>query len=202
MTGSKAKCDSCSQPLFCRQQFIPCCGPCGRRFHRKCLGIFDEEYELYMSTGSSTYKCSQCTRRNGFDNIGLPMPAVSTPLDQDVTTCDGACGQLRVVVQALCDKIASLTSVVLDLKNDNDSLRLHLARNTELLRKCTPQQKCDGNEWRPLAPSPTSLWSHAASLRVLSIDFASRQREATSLANQMPRCVIGLPCGLTVTSQK
>ncbi|KAH7970681.1 hypothetical protein HPB49_014004 [Dermacentor silvarum] len=98
MTGSKDKFDSCSQPYFGRQQFLRCCGPCGRRFHCKCLNIVDEEYEIYMSTGSRTYKCSQSTRRNGCDSIWPQKPAVSASLDQDVTACDGACGQLRVVV--------------------------------------------------------------------------------------------------------
>lgn len=59
----------------------------------------------------------------------------------------------------------ALTSVDLDVKKENNSLRLHLA--TEILCKCV-QQQGDGNEWAPLE----SLWSHVAShpLRQLLVE--------------------------------
>ncbi|KAG0440343.1 hypothetical protein HPB47_016319, partial [Ixodes persulcatus] len=69
MTGSKDVCGSCSAQFFGRQQFLHCSGICGLRFHCKCINVAAEDYDLLMKNGTSSYKCSSCTRRKGVDNV-------------------------------------------------------------------------------------------------------------------------------------
>ncbi|KAJ4434324.1 hypothetical protein ANN_22881 [Periplaneta americana] len=44
-------------PFF---QFLKCAGPCGLRYHLDCLNIGEAEYDIYMQSGSSTFKCNKC----------------------------------------------------------------------------------------------------------------------------------------------
>lgn len=64
MAPKKVACGKCSAPIISKQQFIDCCGGCKRRYHSGCINIRLEEYNVLMSSGSSAYKCSVCTRRN------------------------------------------------------------------------------------------------------------------------------------------
>lgn len=133
MTKSKDTCPSCNEGFAGRQQFLRCCGPCGSRFHCKCINVVGQDYEFYMVTGESTYKCHSCTRRN--DEEGLRPAGKQASLAAASGAAVGDDVGLRELVVALFEKIDALSLDVRRLKSDNESLRLHLANNTDLLRK-------------------------------------------------------------------
>nr|CAD7586086.1 unnamed protein product [Timema genevievae] len=63
MPGSEDNCAKCSRAFFGRQRFIWCSGPCKARFHLDCLKINDAEYEIFMKSGVSTFKCDPCIKK-------------------------------------------------------------------------------------------------------------------------------------------
>ncbi|KAG0432533.1 hypothetical protein HPB47_020763, partial [Ixodes persulcatus] len=143
MPFSKDGCGVCSEPFIGRMQFLQCSGDCGFRFHCKCIGVIGDELEFFMKTGSSTYKCKSCTKRNGSDEVSVI--AGSHPSERDdaatasASSSCSACGCVNNLLQALHDKFDSLIKEVASVRADNASLHLHLARNTELLRRFTAQ---------------------------------------------------------------
>lgn len=92
-----------------------------------------------MATGVSTFKCHSCTRRNGTDGKQLSGEQLageqspSTGINSRADPCETT--ELRELVTTLLTKIEELSSAVRQLKNDNEGLRFHLARNSELLRR-------------------------------------------------------------------
>ncbi|KAG0443503.1 hypothetical protein HPB47_014840, partial [Ixodes persulcatus] len=152
--GSKDVCGSCSAPFYGRQQYLACSGPCKRRFHCKCINVVEEDYELLMVDGRSSYKCPSCAKR--LDETGNKVSDDSvaiSPHEQEPSAdavMDGTDAHLLELVVLLCKKIDDLTNVVKTLKVDNESMRLQLSRNSELLRKL-----CLSGELTP-APSVSS----------------------------------------------
>ncbi|KAG0418835.1 hypothetical protein HPB47_004561 [Ixodes persulcatus] len=73
-------CGSCSKTFFGRQQFLHCSGICGRRFHCRCINVAPEYHDLLMKDGSSTYRCSSCTKQMGDkDNAQSATPSHLDP---------------------------------------------------------------------------------------------------------------------------
>ena len=60
MAPSRERCEGCKKTFFGKQKFIPCCEPCGSRFHLDCAKITEEDYNFLISSGVSTYKCESC----------------------------------------------------------------------------------------------------------------------------------------------
>ncbi|KAG0432957.1 hypothetical protein HPB47_020364 [Ixodes persulcatus] len=151
MGGSKDVCGSCSAPFYGRQQFLPCAGPCKRRFHCKCINVVEEDYEYLMADGKSSYKCPSCAKRLDESGNKVSDDSAAILLEETelspVNVIPGTDTNLPELVVLLCKKIDDLTKVVKTLKTDNESLHIHLSRNSELLRKlCLPEE-------RPVAPA-------------------------------------------------
>ncbi|KAG0444875.1 hypothetical protein HPB47_013286 [Ixodes persulcatus] len=70
MAHGKDVCGSCSAPIK-RQPFIVCSGPCSRTFHCLCVGVRNEDYDLLVAKGVSTFKCSACTKRHDPESVVL-----------------------------------------------------------------------------------------------------------------------------------
>lgn len=64
-------CGTCSIRFYTKQQLLRCSGSCNRRFHCKCIDVGQDEYDLLMQSGRSTYKCSDCIRRRGSSSTVL-----------------------------------------------------------------------------------------------------------------------------------
>lgn len=99
-----------------------------------------DDYDFFMQSGISTYKCKSCTRRNGSDEVGA-ITKQRPPDDCDVASVStvvgncSACGCVKDLLEALHDKVDSLVKEVVSVKAENASLLLHLSRNTEMLRR-------------------------------------------------------------------
>ncbi|CAN8011007.1 unnamed protein product [Ixodes pacificus] len=147
-------------------QFLRCSGDCGFRFHCKCIKVIGDEYEYFMKTGSSTYKCKSCTKRNGSDEVSViggnrPSECDDAATASASSSCS-ACGCVNNLLQALHDKFDSPIKEVASVRADNASLHLHLARNTELLRRFTAQAVLPPPSTTPLqvpSPEPASFAS-------------------------------------------
>ncbi|CAN7981100.1 unnamed protein product, partial [Ixodes pacificus] len=139
---------------------------CAYRFHCKCIKVIGDEYEYFMKTGSSTYKCKSCTKRNGSDEVSViggnrPSECDDAATASASSSCS-ACGCVNNLLQALHDKFDSLIKEVASVRADNVSLHLHLARNTELLRRFTAQAVLPPPTTTPLqvpSPEPASFAS-------------------------------------------
>ncbi|KAH9367240.1 hypothetical protein HPB48_013484 [Haemaphysalis longicornis] len=59
----KDGCGSCAARFYAKQQFLQCLS-CERRFHCKCINVRTEDYNFFMESGQSSYKCSSCARRS------------------------------------------------------------------------------------------------------------------------------------------
>lgn len=62
---------SCSEAFFGRQQYLRCSGPCGARFHCKCIDVVGSDYEFFVAGGWSTYESQDGTRRNGAQDVAV-----------------------------------------------------------------------------------------------------------------------------------
>ncbi|KAG0411731.1 hypothetical protein HPB47_011136 [Ixodes persulcatus] len=85
-----------------------------------------------LDLGSTAYK-SKATVPPPPVHPTQQAPQVSDALSVRVTTEDSS---LHKLVQELCNKIDGLPEEVRALRNDNESLRVHHARNSDLFRKC------------------------------------------------------------------
>ncbi|KAG0432539.1 hypothetical protein HPB47_020749 [Ixodes persulcatus] len=106
---------------------------------RTCINVAPEDYDLLMKDGSSTYKCSSCTKRKGDKDNALSaapshLDAVSAKFLRDGSNE----GDLRELIIILLNKIHGLSADVKSLKVDKESLRVQLAQNNALLRKSLP----------------------------------------------------------------
>ncbi|KAM7282307.1 putative nuclease HARBI1 isoform X1 [Ixodes scapularis] len=148
---SKDVCGRCTAPYYGRQQFFLCAGPCKRRFHCKCINVVEEDYEYLMADGMSSYKCPSCAKP--LDKSGNKVSDDSAAILLEETELSpanvipGTDTSLPELVVLLCKKIDDLTKAVKTLMTDNESLRIHLSRNCELLHKlCMPEEQ-------PVAPA-------------------------------------------------
>lgn len=140
-------CGSWSAPIK-RLPFIVCSGPCSRTFHCLCDGVRNEDYGLLVAKGVSTFKCSACAKRHDPESVVLETDTPSndsavtngTPQEMQQEPTSYEQFELRRLVRLLCQKIDTLTTDVRSLKSENESLSVHLAKNTELLRNSLLQK--------------------------------------------------------------
>ncbi|CAN7940035.1 unnamed protein product [Ixodes hexagonus] len=183
MPYSKDVCSVCSEPFTGRMQFLQCSGSCGTRFHCKCIDVLGDDYDFIMQSGSSTYKCVSCTKRNGSDEVSA-ITEKRPPEDSDVALVStvlgncSACGCVNDLLVALHDKIDSLVKQVVSVKAENVSLLLHLSKNTELLRRFTARNVEPRSTAAPSSqPGPES----ASFATVLRKDSPCRSVASTTL---------------------
>ncbi|KAG0410404.1 hypothetical protein HPB47_012475 [Ixodes persulcatus] len=175
MTGSKDVCGSFSAQFFGRQQFLHCSGICGLRFHCKCINVAAEDYDLLMKNGTSSYKCSSCTRRKGVDNV--PSTDDSSLFDStnaELPAVGSGEGDFRELLKILLNKIDGLSADVKCLRVDNESLRVQLAQNNALLRKSLPHVP---EAVRGLAPKSFSSAVQLPNVRLQDAEPPSTQQQ-------------------------
>lgn len=129
----KEVCGACAVRFYGKQQFLICSAGCNRRFHCKCLNLGQEEYNVYMASGKSAFKCTGCTRRGSLSptNSGTSAPTgnATTPsatLDEpEFTAPEGnsvPAGLLRVI-ESMSTRLDVLKAEVMCLRAENSSLR-------------------------------------------------------------------------------
>lgn len=57
----KDVCSSFAAIFYSKQQYIVCLAGSSRKFHWKCLEVGLEECYAFMETGTSSFKCADCT---------------------------------------------------------------------------------------------------------------------------------------------
>lgn len=75
MAPSGFKCGKCDKPFYGRQKRLPCKGPCTALFHLDCVSIKDDDFDLLMVNGQSSYLCDLCSRLPR--NDGTPIAPCS-----------------------------------------------------------------------------------------------------------------------------
>lgn len=129
----KGVCGACAVRFYGKQQFLICSAGCNRRFHCKCINVGQEEYNVYMASGKSTFKCTGCTRRRSLSptNAGTSSPSgdvntTDATLDEDALTALAGNfpppGLVRVI-ESLSSKLDVLKAEIMCLRADNNSLR-------------------------------------------------------------------------------
>ncbi|KAG0435274.1 hypothetical protein HPB47_018584 [Ixodes persulcatus] len=195
----KDVCGSCEARFYAKQQFLVCSAGCNRRFHCKCLNVTHEEYNFYMKSGTSAFKCSGCTRRSSASprndaaaGIGGVVPApVAFVEPPNVTLDDGSVPPaLLRLIESLSSKLDIVTAEVKCLRADNNSLRsevLHLRKSV--------------HERMPLPSSSSTMYASVAALPPAAPTSVSRPRAANSLLNAVPGTNLG-GAGLESSSSK
>lgn len=136
----KDVCGSCAARFYSKQQFLVCSAGCSRKFHCKCLNVGLVEYNTYMETGTSTFKCSGCTRRC---SLSPKAARASTSVNnENLNVMDGESASAQEslpfpasfmrVLETLSGKLDILTAEFQCLRAENRSLRsevLQLRKN-------------------------------------------------------------------------
>ncbi|KAM7308621.1 uncharacterized protein ISCGN_012255 [Ixodes scapularis] len=185
----KDVCGSCEARFYAKQQFLVCSAGCNRRFHCKCLNVTHEEYNFYMKSGTSAFKCSGCTRRSSASprndaaaGIGGVVPApVAFVEPSNVTLDDGSVPPaLLRLIESLSSKLDIVTAELKCLRADNNSLRsevLHLRKSV--------------HERMPLPSSSSTMYASVAALPPAAPTSVLRPRAAESLLNTVPGTNLG-----------
>ncbi|KAM7284035.1 uncharacterized protein ISCGN_001138 [Ixodes scapularis] len=185
----KDVCGSCEARFYAKQQFLVCSAGCNRRFHCKCLNVTHEEYNFYMKSGTSAFKCSGCTRRSSASTrndaaagIGGVVPApVAFVEPSNVTLDDGSVPPaLLRLIESLSSKLDIVTAELKCLRADNNSLRsevLHLRKSV--------------HERMPLPSSSSTMYASVAALPPAAPTSVLRPRAADSLLNTVPGTNLG-----------
>ncbi|KAJ4451761.1 hypothetical protein ANN_03233 [Periplaneta americana] len=156
MAPSKDVCLVCNLPFFGRQKFLKCAGPCGLRYHLDCLNIGEAEYDIYMQSGSSIFKCKKCVsamKSTQGDNtpvrptapgekkvisptkkvvspsrdLNLPsLPSVDS-LSVQVETVRLNSMNILDTVSDILEYVKSLQKEMIELKNENAALKIQVA---------------------------------------------------------------------------
>nr|CAD7457768.1 unnamed protein product [Timema tahoe] len=152
MPGSEDNCAKCSRAFFGRQRFIWCSGPCKARFHLDCLKINDAEYEIFMKSGVSTFKCDPCIKKAkaSFGDATLtksisapalpewPMKPLQVKKTFEELIKAPSADREAVTIQllnSLINMVYDLSTQVKDLSSDNAVLKSQIS---ELLAFRTP----------------------------------------------------------------
>nr|CAD7446311.1 unnamed protein product [Timema bartmani] len=152
MPGSEDNCAKCSRAFFGRQRFIWCSGPCKARFHLDCLKINDAEYEIFMKSGVSTFKCDPCIKKAkaSFGDATLtksisapalpewPMkpPQVKKTFEELIKAPSADREAVTIqLLNSLINMVYDLSTQVKDLSSDNAVLKSQIS---ELLAFRTP----------------------------------------------------------------
>lgn len=185
----KDVCGSCEARFYAKQQFLVCSAGCNRRFYCKCLSVTHEEYNFYMKSGTSAFKCSGCTRRSSASprndaaaGIGGVVPApVAFVEPSNVTLDDGSVPPaLLRLIESLSSKLDIVTAELKCLRADNNSLRsevLHLRKSV--------------HERMPLPSSSSTMYASVVALPPAAPTSALRPRAAESLLNTVPGTNLG-----------
>lgn len=139
MAPSKDICTICNSAFFGRQKFLKCAGPCGLRFHLDCLNIGEAEYDIFMQSGSSTYKCRKClsvlkssqgdntpVRSNQPGEKKVISPTRELVLPNFPSSYDGLAVQLETVrlnSVSLLDMVSDILAYVKNLEKDMNELK-------------------------------------------------------------------------------
>ncbi|CAN8032560.1 unnamed protein product [Ixodes persulcatus] len=157
-------CGEGSIRTYAKQQFLACSGPCNRRYHCKCIGVGQAEYEVLMQSGLSAYKCTECTRRRRTSSNDNPdtdddrhdRANVSRLCAPSESAANGSTpwetADLVRLLHNMSTKLKVLTAEVKSLKSENTFLR----SETGLLNKRVLERQ-------PLAARPHA--SFAAAVR-------------------------------------
>lgn len=62
MAPTSFKCNHCDKAFYGRQKRLPCKGPCEGLFHPDCVKVKDEEFDVLMINGVSSFVCDSCSR--------------------------------------------------------------------------------------------------------------------------------------------
>nr|CAD7461178.1 unnamed protein product [Timema tahoe] len=185
MPGSEDNWAKCSRPFFGRQRLIWCSGPCKTRFHFDCLKINEAEYEFFMKSGVSTFKCDTCTKKAeasfGNDTLTKSTSAPVLPewLQQKPPQVDKSFEELlkapsadreAVMIQllnSLISMVYDLSTQVKDLSRDNAGLKSQIS---ELLSFRTPvclvsvETQCSLSSQSSITIEPSPSTSHLSKL--------------------------------------
>lgn len=137
--GGSGTCAICSQGFTSRKSKLTCCGPCGKRFHCKCLNITAVDYDLFWVNETCTYKCKSCIKRGNAAettpvNDSITAPTASDNSDEPYDTESVIADLVRKVdaltqeVSTLKDEKGQLISLVQSLDKTASFLRIDLAK--------------------------------------------------------------------------
>ncbi|CAN8012169.1 unnamed protein product [Ixodes pacificus] len=167
-------CGECSVRFYAKQQFLACSGPCNRRYHFKCIGVGQAEYEVLMQSGLNAYKCTECTRRRRTSSNDNPdtdddrhdranVSRLSAPSESAANeSAPWETADLVRLLHNMSTQLEVLTAEVKSLKSENNFLRSEIG----LLNKTVLERL-------PLAARP-----HAS--------FAAAVRSSESSAGRPP----------------
>lgn len=131
MGSESHACARCSQPIRGRSQYLPCASS-NMRFHCKCINVQAEEYNFFMESGTSKYKCNQCMKRRDPSTAGLISEAciAVTPTEGSAACLDSADAvygdsseSVIQLFQSMASQLEVLTREVRELRVENSSLR-------------------------------------------------------------------------------
>ncbi|XP_077522759.1 uncharacterized protein LOC144133495 [Amblyomma americanum] len=153
MPRGKDACGACSATVAYSQEFVVRCGKCLRQFHCECVGIKNEDLDLVVVNGVSTFKCFACTRRHDPERaavLGKEMSSgtgvgVARGGNQPDTPPSEDTLDLRQLVRLLCQKVDGIATDVRSLKIESESLREDIARDIEQRRSVPSDVSFDGS---------------------------------------------------------
>lgn len=102
------------------------------RFHCKCINVQAEEYNFFMESGTSKYKCNQCMKRRDPSTAELISEAgiAVTPTEGSAACLDSADAvygnsseSVIQLFQSIASRLDELTREVRELRVENSSLR-------------------------------------------------------------------------------
>nr|CAD7201566.1 unnamed protein product [Timema douglasi] len=216
MPGSEDNCAKCSRAFFGRQRFIWCSGPCKARFHLDCLKINDAEYELFMKSGVSTFKCDPCIKKAkaSFGDATLTKstsapalpewpqkpPQVKKSFEEllKAPSADREAVTIQLL-NSLISMVYDLSTQVKDLSSDNVVLK---AQISELLAFRTPvslvsvgtQCSLSSQSSKPIESSPsTSYISKSPNSPKLTFSQALTSNKKSSVVES--KSVVKSPAG-------
>lgn len=104
------------------------------------------------------FKCNMCAKRQS-PETSIVSDELSASLAQDGQKIASTQEDLEVrdLVRELCRKIDGLSEEVRSLRSDNQSLRTHLARNTDLLLRCLAADETCRERQDALTPTASEV---------------------------------------------
>ncbi|CAN8019471.1 unnamed protein product, partial [Ixodes persulcatus] len=134
-------CARCSQPIRGRSHYLPCAS-CKMRFHCKCINVQADEYNFFMESRNSKYKCNQCMKRRDPSTAELISEAGIASRHPRILRLFWNLQTLIIqLIQSMASRLEELTSEVRELRVENISLR-DAVRD---LRDCVCGSHCPNN---------------------------------------------------------
>lgn len=145
MAPSSYKCGICDKPFYGKHKRLPCKGPCNKVFHPTCVKVGDNEFDLFMVNGVSSFSCNPCTRIRKDDGTPVAASAVRTArknwaIENDDEGSDESqnkqMDEIPTESMCCCDKLVpKLLDLIQSLEEKVEMLVKNVADNTVMIEK-------------------------------------------------------------------